>query len=120
MTTNNHLTRLSFRVKPDERRQIVADAKLAGLSIGSHIRARLLAAPQTAPTYRRTETRLLMKHLIGHIGRVGNNLNQIAWKLNSSAVLVSLDRAELEDGLRSLKDMRSLLIAHLLQRGGPC
>jgi len=117
--TCNHLTRISFRVRPAERRQIIADAKEAGLKVGSYVRKRLLKEPQTVPTPQPTETRQLMKHLIGHIGRVGNNMNQIAFKLNSDMILTPLDRAVHEEGVRALKDMRSLLITHLLHRA-PC
>jgi hypothetical protein len=116
--TNNHLTRISFRVKPDERKRIIADAKLAGMSIGSYVRSRLLDVPQTAITYRRTQTRRLINHLIGQLGRVGNNMNQIAWKLNSGTMLVPLDRECHEEGVRALKEMRVLLVNHLMN--GPC
>jgi hypothetical protein len=119
MTQNKQPSPLTFKVKGDERRQIVADAKEAGLSVGSYIRKRLLKEPQTAPTYQRTETRLLIKHLIGHIGRVGNNMNQIAFKLNSDQMLRSVDRAQMEEGIKALRDMRSLLVTHLLHRD-PC
>jgi hypothetical protein len=117
--TDNHHTRISFRVKPAERSQIFADAKAAGLSVGSYVRKKLVPIPQTAPTFQRTESRQLMKHLIGHMGRVGNNMNQIAFKLNSDQLLRSMDRAQLEEGIRALKDMRSMLITHLLS-AGPC
>jgi len=118
--TDNHLTRISFRAKLAERSQIEKDAKEAGQSISTYVRARLLKEPETKPTHRPTEARLLMKHLIGQIGRVGNNMNQIAFKLNGGMVLKPLDRDKHEDGIRALRDMRSLLITHLLRNNGPC
>ena len=111
---------MTFRANAVESARIKADAKDAAKSVGTYIRDRLLAEPQTAPTYRPTETLQLMKHLVGHIGRVGSNLNQIAFKLNSNMMLVSVDRAQLEEGLRAIKDMRALLVAHLLHRGPSC
>ena len=60
-----------------------------------------------------------MKYLVGQIGRVGNNMNQIAYKLNSNMMMASVDRVQLEEGVRALKDMRSLLTTHLINRG-PC
>ena len=60
-----------------------------------------------------------MKYLVGQIGRVGNNMNQIAFKLNSNMMMASVDRAQLEEGGRALKDMRLLLTTHLINRG-PC
>jgi hypothetical protein len=111
---------MTFRVSPSERLRILADAKEAGLKMGTYVRSKLLKEPETKPTHRPTEARLLMKHLIGQIGRVGNNMNQIAFKLNGGAVLTRLDRDKHEEGIRALRDIRSLLISHLLQNNGPC
>ena len=111
--------RISIRVTREESELIKKDAKEAGKTLSTHGRDCLLKAPETAPTYIRTETRDLMKYLIGQIGRVGNNMNQIAYKLNSNMMMVSVDRAQLEEGVRTLKDMRSLLTTHLINRG-PC
>ena len=111
---------MTFRVNSEERRQILADAKLAGMSFGSYARSRLLKEAQTSVTYRRTLTRRLMMSLVGKIGRVGNNMNQIAWKLNSDTVLVPLDKHLHEEGIEALKHMRGLLVAHLLKPSGPC
>ena len=118
--TNNHLTRISFRIKSDERRRILADAKSAGLTVGSYIRSRLLDVPQTATIYQRTLTRRLIMNLIGRIGRVSNNMNQIAWKLNSNEVLTPLDRQLHGEGVDALKEMRGVLVAQLLKPQGPC
>ncbi|MGK4456019.1 plasmid mobilization protein, partial [Klebsiella pneumoniae] len=43
-----HLPPVSFRATPDERKRIKMDARLAGMSMGSYIRSRLLEQPQTA------------------------------------------------------------------------
>ncbi len=110
---------LTFKAKPADRKRIIADAKLAGMTMGSYIRSRLLDQPQTATVYRRTQTKRLITRLIGHIGKVGSNMNQIAWKLNSGQVLIPLDRSQHEEGIRALKEMRAVLIKHMLQNG-PC
>jgi hypothetical protein len=117
---NNHLTRISFRVKPAERKKITEDAKLAGMMVGSYVRSRLLIAPITATMYRRSQLKQLVMRFIGHIGRVGNNMNQIAWKLNTKQVLTPLDRKQHAEGVDALKEMRALLIDNLLRRGPTC
>ena len=117
--SNNHGPRLSVRFNHAEYKLIMNEAMTAGKTLSTHTRDRMLKAPETAPTYKRTETRDLMKYLVGQIGRVGNNMNQIAFKLNSNMMMASVDRTDLEEGIRALKDMRSLLIAHLINRG-PC
>ena len=112
--------RITFRVKPEEYKKIEADAKLAGMFIGSYVRSRLLDAPITAIMYRRTQLKQIIMRFIGHIGRVGNNMNQIAWKLNTDQVLTPLDREQHEEGVKSLKDMRAILVDTLLRRGPTC
>ena len=110
---------MTFKVKPDERKRIVADAKLAGMAVSSYIRSRLLDEPQTKTVYRRTMTKRLMIKLIGDIGRVGNNMNQIAFKLNSDIVLSPLDKQLHTEASRAIIEMRAALITHMLQNG-PC
>ena len=119
MTESKASSPMSFKVKPNDRKRIVADAKLAGMSMGSYIRSKLLEAPETKTVYRRTMTKRLMTKLIGEIGRVGNNMNQIAFKMNSDIVLSPLDKTLHEEGVRALKEMRAALITHMLQNG-PC
>lgn len=118
MAKTIHLSPMTFRIKPDERKRIREDARAAGLSVGSYIRSQLLKEPQTKVIYRRSQLRRLIIRLIGHIGRVGNNLNQIATKLNSGIGLLSLDRERHEEGITVLKEIRALLIDFLLQGGG--
>lgn len=118
--TNAIPDRITFRIKPEEYRKIEADAKLAGMVIGTYVRSRLLDAPVTAPMYRRSQLKRLIMRFIGHIGKVGNNMNQIAWKLNTDQVLTPLDREQHEEGVKALKEMRALLIDHLLRRGPGC
>ncbi len=112
--SGNHLTRISFRVRPPERARIAADARAAGLSVSSYIRSRLLDAPITGVTYRRSQFQRTVKHLIGQIGRTGNNLNQIAARMNSGQAITGLDRERHEEGIAALIDMRAMLIKQLL------
>jgi hypothetical protein len=115
--SGNHLTRISFRVRAAERARILADASAAGLSVSSHIRSCLLDAPITGVTYRRSQFRRSVKHLIGQIGRYGNNMNQIAAKLNGGQAITGIDRERHEEGIAALTDMRAMLIKLLLE---PC
>jgi hypothetical protein len=119
MTESNPSSPMSFKVQPNDRKRIMADAKLAGMSMGSYIRSRLLEAPETKTVYRRTMTKRLMVKLIGEIGRVGNNMNQIAFKMNSEIVLSPLDKQLHQEASRALIEMRAALITHMLQNG-PC
>ena len=106
---------LTFRVKPEERRQIEACAISSGLTVSSYIRSRLLDKPQTAVVYRRSQLQRSVRHLIGQIGRTGNNMNQIAARLNSGQGMTGLDRQHHDEGIAALADMRALLIELLVQ-----
>jgi hypothetical protein len=117
--TDRHRTHIDFRVKPTEYKKIETNAKLAGMAIGSYARSRLLEAPETKTIYRRTMTKRLITKLIGEIGRVGNNMNQIAFKMNSDMVLTPLDKKLHDEASRALIEMRAALITHMLQNG-PC
>ena len=105
---------MTFKVKPADRARIVADAKAAGLMTGSYIRSRLLDAPITGVTYRRSQFQRTAKHLIGQIGRAGNNMNQIAARMNGGQYIGMLDRQRHEEGIAALIDMRAMLIKQLL------
>ena len=109
---------ITFKNVPADDKRIRDDARDSGMSLSSYIRSRLLDAPQTKTIYRRTQLRRLIIRLIGHIGRVGNNMNQIAHKLNLNELLNSIDRKLHEEGIMTLKEMRALLIDFLLQDKG--
>jgi hypothetical protein len=115
--SSNRKTRISFRVKSAERARIIADAKAAGLSTGSYVRSRLIDQPITGMTFRRSQFQRTVRHLIGQIGRVGNNMNQIAARMNGGQYIAALDRQRHDEGIATLIDMRAMLIKRLLT---PC
>jgi hypothetical protein len=119
MTTTTDVPPLTFRVNAEDRARILADAREAGMTFGSYARYKFLDKTQTAVVYRRTLTRRLMMRLISHMGRVGNNMNQISWKLNSSLILLPLDVQLHREGVEALKEMRGLIV-HQLSQPGPC
>lgn len=106
---------LTFKVKPDERRQIQSGAISAGLTVSSYIRSRLLDKPQTTAVFRRSQLQRSVRHLIGQIGRTGNNMNQIAARMNSGQYLGTFDRQRHDEGIAALADMRALLIELLVR-----
>lgn len=109
-----------IKFTPEQHRLVRRYAKDCGTTLSDYGRRRMLAAPDIQMVYHNRQTRKLMKELIGQIGRVGNNLNQIAWKLNSDITLNSLDRQLHEDGVEAIKQMRGVLVAHLLKPPTPC
>jgi len=100
-----------FRVNASERADLEAAADRAGLSLGSYIRARVLTAPTTRATRTPPVNKVALAKLLGEIGRIGGNVNQIARQLNSGRDPQEV--ANLQHTLRSLWQMRDAVLMAL-------
>lgn len=79
---------LQVRLSPDERATVAAGAQAAGLSLSGYARQTLLGQPkprtrQAAPS---PDVQALAR-LLGQLGRVGGNLNQLARQANQGQPL---------------------------------
>jgi len=74
---------LTIRLAPEERAKIDADAERAGLTAGSYARDVLLGAPTPRQVRRPPVERAELARVLGQLGAIGNNLNQIARAINS-------------------------------------
>ena len=93
---------ITVRVTPDERAVIDEHSMRRGLTVGAYMRAVALGDPGPRAKRRIPVDAKLLRRLLGEVGRVGNNLNQIAHVLNAdgeetperlAAVLERVDRA---------------------------
>jgi hypothetical protein len=103
----------------DEFNTAAAKAEAAGLSFGAYIRAS--ATGDTGPrAQRRTSTDAkLLRQVLGQLGRVGNNLNQIAHSLNAGEN-PHTQIPELAEALRAYMGMRDAIFEALgKQPSGP-
>lgn len=73
---------LTIRFSPEERASIDDAADRAGLTPGSYGRQVLLGAPPPRQVRRPPVERRELARLLGEIGHVGGNLNQIARDMN--------------------------------------
>lgn len=73
---------LTIRLTPEERAAIDAAADRAGLTAGSHARQVLLGAPAPRQVRRPPVERKELARLLGELGKVGSNLNQLARETN--------------------------------------
>lgn len=73
---------LGVRVTHEEKAEIEAGATDAGLTIGSYVRATMLKKATTRPTKKPAADLVILGQILGQIGKIGNNLNQIAKRLN--------------------------------------
>lgn len=105
---------LTFRLNDEERALIEAKADAAGgLTPGSYAREILLGAPAPRPVRRRSPDRKLLAQLLGQLGKIGGNLNQLAKDRNHGLMLYE---NEILTALEELKAAREALLDGLGRR----
>lgn len=101
---------LPVRFTPVERAQLEADASAAGMKAGSYIRW-MLTNGEAPRAVRRPPVELEnLRVLLGQLGKVGSNLNQIAHRLNDGQGLAS---TQLTSALGDVRAMRDAVLASL-------
>ncbi|MGB7416262.1 MAG: plasmid mobilization relaxosome protein MobC [Thermosynechococcaceae cyanobacterium] len=95
---------IPFRVTPKELEQLDEDAQRSGRTRSDYIRKMLLNAPKPRQYRRPAGNEKLLASLIGHIGKLGSNINQIARNTNAGQ---SADTAYLQEGIVALREMKS-------------
>lgn len=73
---------LTIRLTPEEKAEIIAKAERAGLEPGSYARKTLLDEPPPRQVRRPPIERKELARLLGELGKVGSNLNQLARESN--------------------------------------
>lgn len=104
---------IGFRVTPQERAEIEAAAEQAGLTVGSYVRLSLLTAPETKPVKRPPTQAASLARLLGQLGKIGGNLNQIAARLNRYQDVTD---QEIKAALEGLKELRTEILEALGKR----
>ena len=99
------------RCTAEERAAIKAVADKAGLSVGAFLRAAALGDAGPRSVRRPPVERKELARLLGHLGKVGSNLNQLAYAFNSRGRVPAL--AELKDMRTYVGQMRDALMAAL-------
>jgi hypothetical protein len=99
------------RCTAEERAAIKAVADKAGLSVGAFLRAAALGNAGPRAVRRPPIERKELARLLGHLGKVGSNLNQLAHAFNSRGRVPGL--AELERIRGDVGEMRAALMKAL-------
>ena len=113
---NRHLT---IRLSTDERAAIDQAAERAGLMPGSYARQTLLGAPAPRQVRRPPVERQELSRLLGELGRIGSNLNQIARAANTGAFVGASSgvggdaAADIGAALHRLLEMREAVLKAL-------
>lgn len=100
----------SIRLSQEERAEIEKRAADAGLTIGGYCKSIIFNAPPPRRSRRPPIDKVELARLLGEIGRLGNNLNQIAHKLNME---VLIDLPELQSALKDLGILRASVVMAL-------
>lgn len=101
---------LTIRFSPDERAAVDDNAARAGLTSGSYARQVLLGAPTPRQVRRPPVERKELVRLLGQLGHVGGNINQLAHHANAN---MPTSKRELLEALADLKQMRDAILAAL-------
>lgn len=107
---------LTIRLSEGERAAIDAAAERAGLVTGSYAREVLLGAPAPRQVRRPPVERKELVRLLGELGKIGGNLNQLARAANAGLVVYG---GEIERSLSDLQDVRDAILAALGREAGP-
>ena len=102
--------RRTIRFTPDECTAVDRSAERAGLAFGSYARQVLLDAPVPRQVRRPPIERKELGRLLGELGHVGANLNQLARASNRG---MPVSHRELAEELAALQRIRDAILAAL-------
>lgn len=103
---------ISFRVDPAEHDRIKLEADRAGVTIGTFARDVLIGSQAPRRVRRPPAEKAELVRILGELGKIGSNVNQLAAKANIGLlrVLDPMALAQLQDDLDEVRDdlMRAL------------
>jgi hypothetical protein len=108
--------RISVRLTAEEFNAVAQKADTAGLGTAALLRSAALGSAGPRAVRRPPADHRALRQILGELGRVGNNLNQIARALNRGR---DEDYAALEAALHAYAEMRTALLEALGKKVGP-
>ncbi len=106
----NRTPPFSIRLSREERTELDKRAAAAGLTVGGYCKSIIFNSPPPRRSRRPPVDKIELARLLGEIGRLGNNLNQIARKLHSESLI---DIPALEFALNDLAILRASVVMAL-------
>jgi Bacterial mobilisation protein (MobC) len=104
---------VTVRVTKDERAQLDALSSRSGLSAGAFMRAATFGEAGPRAQRRPPIDHVALRQILGHCGRIGNNLNQIAKHLNAGG---QPSVHELREALAAYLEIRNAILAALAMK----
>ena len=108
--TRRRNTSIMVRVTPEERDVIDDLALRRGLTLGAFLRAAALGDAGPRSLTRIPADAAMLQQLLGQIGKVGGNLNQIARQMNTGG---AADAAEVRAALAAFDEVRQAILTAL-------
>lgn len=104
---------VTSRYDEQEFAELEEASRRAGLTRASYQRLQSLEKPKTRSTRRAPVERELLGKVLGQLGKIGSNLNQIARAANSNGGLDDRQRADVSTSLLALRALLPLLLKAL-------
>ena len=101
---------ITVRLSDDEREKLNELSSRSGLAIGAFMRAAAFGDSGPRAQRRPPADHVALRQILGHCGRIGNNLNQIARHLNAGG---QASIRELKEALAAILDIRNAILAAL-------
>ena len=101
---------LTVRLSAEEREAVDQAAERAGLVTGSYARQVLLGAPAPRQVRRPPVERRELVRLLGELGKIGGNLNQLAKAVNTGVVVYE---SEIDAALAGVMQARDAILKAL-------
>ena len=109
-SNKRRLAPFSIRLSVDQRIELVRRAEAAELSLGAYWKSAVFNLPPPRKSRRPSVDRVELAKLLGTLGRVGNNINQLTRILHAEG---SVEIHELTQALNALTDMREAVMISL-------
>lgn len=107
--------KITFRVLPEVKKQLEIDAEKVGLSVSGLVKFRTCgdaAALMPTKQKRLPSDMGMLRQILGKLGRIGGNVNQIAKRLNSTDDF-RIEKREVDVLVYRVRQIRSDLLAAL-------
>ena len=102
---------VTVRLTKDERARLDDLSSRSGLAAGAFMRAATFGDTGPRAKRRPPADHVALRQILGHCGRIGNNLNQIAKRLNEGGGAAPI--RELREALAAILDIRDAILAAL-------
>ena len=101
--TRKRLKTYSLRLSPEEQAKAHAIVDHTGLSLAAYIRQKVFGDPLPRAARRPTVNHRAVAQLLGELGKIGSNLNQLAKQANAGRY----QESSIELALRDLRELRT-------------